>query len=168
PGLLGFSVILWICDHADGRRPVRSAFLRGWLAGLAYFTVSVWWVAEAFFVDAANQGWMAPFAVALLAAGMGLVWGGARAFYRWIAPAGVWRVLAFAGALAGFEWLRGHLFTGFPWDLPGEAWKAGGAPSQAASVVGAYGLTWITVAMAAAPGLGVGSRGAGVALAWAR
>src|SRR5690606_17817847 len=40
---------------------------------------------------------------------------------------------------------------GFPWNLPGEAWRAGGLPSQAASLVGAYGLTWITVAIAAAP-----------------
>ncbi len=43
------------------------------------------------------------------------------------------------------------MFTGFPWDLPGETWEAGSAPSQAASVVGAYGLTWVTIAIAASP-----------------
>ena len=84
--------------------------------------------------------------------------------YRWRAPAGALRLIAFAGVFAGFEWLRGTLFTGFPWDLPGETWRAGSAPSQAASVVGAYGLTWITLAIAAAPGLGFASRGARVAI----
>jgi apolipoprotein N-acyltransferase len=49
------------------------------------------------------------------------------------------------------EWLRGHLFTGFPWNLPGEAWKAGTSPSQAAALVGAYGLTFVTLAIGAAP-----------------
>src|SRR5690606_37513474 len=43
--------------------------------------------------------------------------------------------------------------TGFPWNLPGEAWRAGTAPSQAAALVGAYGLSWITVAIFAAPGV---------------
>jgi apolipoprotein N-acyltransferase len=164
PGLLGYAVMLWLCDHTSPDRPRRSAFVRGWLAGLAYFAVSTWWIGEAFFVDAANQGWMAPFAVVGMAAGLALFWGAAAAIYRSVAPAGALRLLVFAGALAGCEWLRGHVLTGFPWDLPGETWRAGSAPSQLASVVGAYGLTWITLALAAAPGLGLRTRGARVAL----
>jgi apolipoprotein N-acyltransferase len=35
----------------------------------------------------------------------------------------------------------------------GESWKAGSAPSQAAALVGAYGLSWITLAIAAAPAI---------------
>ncbi len=153
PGLLGFALLLHLAETADARRPLRSAFWRGWLAGLAFFLVSTWWVYQAFQVDAAEQGWMAPIAVALLAAGLGLFWGATTLAYRLIAPRGPARVLVFAGALVGFEWVRGHLFTGFPWDLPGEAWRAGSAPSQAASLVGAYGLSWITVVIASAPAL---------------
>ena len=144
PGLLGYALMLWLADRAAGH---RSAFFRGWLAGLAYFAISTWWVTEAFYVDV-RQAWMAPFAIAFLAGGLALFWGAAALLYRWIAPKGVLRVLVFAGVLAGFEWLRGHILTGFPWDLPGESWRAGGAVSQFASVVGAYGLTWITLAVA--------------------
>ena len=151
PGLLGYAVLLGLLDAIDGPRPLRSAFLRGWLAGLSYFALSTWWIAEAFLVDAANQGWMAPFAVAAMAAGMALFWGAGAALYRWLAPAGVRRLLVFAGAFAAVEWTRGHILTGFPWNLPGETWRAGSALSQFAGVVGAYGLTWITLAIAAAP-----------------
>jgi len=151
PGLLGYAVLLWLLDTIDGPRPLRSAFLRGWLMGLSYFALSTWWIAEAFMVDAANQGWMAPFAVAAMAAGMALFWGLGAVLYRLIRPAGVRRVLVFAGAFALLEWTRGHILTGFPWNLPGETWRAGSAVSQFAGVVGAYGLTWVTLAIAAAP-----------------
>jgi apolipoprotein N-acyltransferase len=151
PGLLGYAALLWLLDAVDGPRPLRSAFFRGWLMGLSYFGLSTWWIAEAFMVDAANQGWMAPFAVAAMAAGMALFWGLAAVLYRLIRPVGVRRLLVFAGAFAALEWTRGHILTGFPWNLPGETWRAGSAVSQFASVVGAYGLTWITLAIAAAP-----------------
>jgi apolipoprotein N-acyltransferase len=136
-----------------GPRPLRSAFFRGWLAGVGYFAVGVWWITEPFQVDAAEQGWMAPFALLLMAGGLALFWGLAALLYRLTASRGPWRVLVFAGCLALFEWLRGHVFTGFPWNLPGETWRAGGAVSQAAAIVGAYGLSWITIAIAAAPAL---------------
>ncbi len=125
PGLAGFALLLALFDRADAARPLRSAFWRGWLAGTAFFGVSTWWVYQAFQVDAADQGWMAPFAVALLASGLGLFWGAAGAAYRALAPRGIARLLVFAGVVAACEWLRGHLLTGFPWDLPGESWRAG-------------------------------------------
>jgi apolipoprotein N-acyltransferase len=151
PGLIGYALLLWLLDHSTSERPLRTAFFRGWLAGGGYFAGCVWWIAEPFQVDAAEQAWMAPFAVVLMALGLALFWGAAAAAYKALAGRSVLRVLLFAGLFAAFEWLRGHLLTGFPWDLPGETWRAGSAPSQVAALVGAYGLTWITLAIAAAP-----------------
>lgn len=157
PGLLGYGLLMRLADLPAAARPLRSAFWRGWLAGLVYFLISTWWVFEAFLVDAKNQGWMAPFAVVLLASGLGLFWGAACLLYRALRPGGALRVLVFAGCFCLLEWMRGHVLTGFPWDLAGESWRAGTAPSQMAAVVGAYGLSWITVAAAAAPAMLVGA-----------
>ena len=151
PGLLGYAGLLFLLDDANAEKPLRSAFWRGWLAGLGYFGLGTWWIGEAFMVDAANQGWMAPFAVAAMAGGLALFWGLAGLLYRLARPRTAWRVLTFAGVFAALEWARGHVLTGFPWNLPGETWRAGSWPSQAAALVGAYGLTWITLAIAAAP-----------------
>jgi apolipoprotein N-acyltransferase len=164
PGLLGYALLLHLLDGASDAKPLRSAFWRGWLAGLAYFGLGTWWIGEAFLVDAANQGWMAPFAVAAMAAGLALFWGLAGLLYRLVRPASAWRVLAFAGTFAVLEWTRGHVLTGFPWNLPGETWRAGSPPSQAAALVGAYGLTWITLAIAAAPAVWREGRGGRIAL----
>jgi apolipoprotein N-acyltransferase len=149
-GMLGYTLILLRLETAPGRS-LRSAFWLGWLAGLGYFGVSTWWIGEPFLVDVATYGWMAPFAVVLMAGGLSLFWGVGGLIYRALRPRSAWKVLVFAGVFSGLEWLRGHILTGFPWDLPGESWRAGSAPSQAAALVGAYGLTWITLAIAAAP-----------------
>ena len=153
PGLLGYGVILLLVDGASETRPLRSAFLRGWLAGVAYFAIGTWWVAEAFLVDIAAHGWMAPFAVTCMAGGIALFWGLAALLYRASRVTGPWRVIVFAAAFGLAEWVRGHVLTGFPWNLPGETWRAGSLISQSAAVVGAYGLTVITVGVAATPAL---------------
>ena len=149
PGLLGYPLLLWLIDDADAGRPLRSAFWRGWLAGLAYFGLGTWWIAEAFLVDIAAHGWIAPFAVAAMAGGVALFWGAAMLAYRLTGVSGLARVVVFAGVFAAFEWIRGHILTGFPWNLPGETWKAGSAMSQSAALFGAYGLTFVTIWLAA-------------------
>ncbi len=153
PGVLGFGVMLSALDGASPARPLRSAFARGWVAGFGYLLISTWWIAEAFFVDAEAHAWQAPFAILFVAGGVGLFWAGAGLVYRLIAPKGAWRVLVFAAVLSAFEWMRGHVLTGFPWDLPGEIWKAGSALSQGASVIGAYGMTFVNVAIGASVGV---------------
>lgn len=146
PGLLGYPLLMLLAERSA---TPRGAFWMGWLAGFSYFFISCWWVAEAFFVNPA-QAWMAPFAASLLPAGLGLFWGAATGAYRKWAPAGLSRVLVFAGLFALFEWLRGHVLTGFPWNPAGASWRAGSAASQAASVVGVYGLGLVTVACVSA------------------
>ncbi|MBI1200765.1 MAG: apolipoprotein N-acyltransferase [Phenylobacterium sp.] len=152
PGLLGYSLILLRLETVRDR-PLRSAFGLGWMAGLGYFAVSTWWVVEPFLVEPEIYGWMAPFGVVFMAGGLALFWGAAGLAYRALRPRSGWKALVFAGVFAAAEWARGHVLTGFPWDLPGESWRAGSAPSQAAALVGAYGLTWITLFISSAPAL---------------
>ena len=151
PGIFGFALIAFSLDRTAVKRPLLSALARGWAAGFAYLLVGTWWIAEAFFVDAATHAWQAPLAIAFTAGGIGVFWGWAGLIYRLIAPRGAHRVLVFAAVWSLFEWLRGHVLTGFPWDLPGEAWRAGSAPSQTAALIGAYGMTFVTIAIGAAP-----------------
>jgi len=166
PGLLGYGLMFRLVDAATGPRPLQSAFFRGWLTGVAYFVVSLWWISEPFKVDAQEQGWMAPFADPAVSMFMALFWGAASSLYRRFAKRGALRALFFAACLSLAEWLRGHILTGFPWDLPGETWRAGTPVSQAAALVGAYGLTFITLAGAACLFVAAeGRRGARLALA---
>jgi apolipoprotein N-acyltransferase len=67
------------------------------------------------------------------------------------------RVFAFAIAWTVTEWVRGHAFTGLPWNLIGYAWS-GGFPGailmlQSVAWVGAYGLSFLTILAASLPAL---------------
>jgi len=148
---LALVVLVWLIDGATRRhRPVRTAFARGWSFAFGHFLAGTYWVGAAFTqVDGAMA--LMPLGVLSLPALLALFWGGACA-----AAAALWtndsrRIPALAVALTLAEVLRGHLFGGFPWNLAGYAWEAGGSISQAAAYVGIYGLTALTLLIAAAP-----------------
>ena len=61
------------------------------------------------------------------------------------------RLLALAVALTAAEWLRGHLFTGFPWNTFGYALTEPLALAQSVSLIGVWGLTFLAVAIFATP-----------------
>jgi apolipoprotein N-acyltransferase len=147
PGLLGYAALAWLAGRAPS---AWSAFRLGWLAGFSYFLISCWWVAEAFLVNPA-QAWMAPFAAALLPAGVAVFWAAPLGLFRRLAPEGLGRVLVFPALFVLFEWLRGHVLTGFPWNPAGASWGAGSPLSQTAALVGVYGLSLLTLVGLCAP-----------------
>jgi apolipoprotein N-acyltransferase len=53
--------------------------------------------------------------------------------------------------ISATEWLRGHIFTGLPWNILGYALTAPDTMMQSASALGIYGLTLLTVLVFAAP-----------------
>ncbi len=129
----------------------KGGFFVGWGAGLGYFGLSLSWIVEPFLVDAERYGWMAPFALILMAGGMALFWGlGFALARRWPSA------LVFAGFWTLAELLRSYIFTGFPWALMAYNWVE--TPLiQATSVIGVYGLGFLIVL---AGGLLLSRRGA--------
>lgn len=121
----------------------KSALRTGWLFGIGYFAVSLRWIVSPFLVDPDATGWMAPFAVVLMALGGGLFWGMARWLAFRISP--VSRVVM-AGLLISAEVLRSYLLTGFPWALLGHIWIDTPIAKLAASG-GPHLLTAITVGL---------------------
>jgi apolipoprotein N-acyltransferase len=144
--------LVWLLDDAR-QAPGRfwAGFWRAYAFAFAAFLAGLNWIGAAFFVDADKFAALAIPAIVALPAGLAVFWGLAGGLYARLAPDGPRRVLLFAGLFGLLEMARAHLFTGFPWNLLGYVWPAGGAVSQAAALIGAYGLTALTFLAFAGP-----------------
>jgi apolipoprotein N-acyltransferase len=124
----------------------RPAFFTALAAGTGHFALALSWIVEPFLIDIARHGWMAPFAVVLLSAGLALFWAAAAAFAA-LTPR---PALGFVAAFTALEWLRGVVLTGFPWAGLGHVWI--GTPfDQLAAIIGPSGLSLLLLLAAALP-----------------
>ena len=141
----------WCCCWTARRlRPSRcaAAAALGWAFYFGQFLIGWHWIVYPFLIYPDVNLWQLPFA-SLLPAGVALfgalACGLAMLFWR----QGPGRMLVFAVLMALSEWLRGHLFTGFPWNLSAYGWGASLAVLQSASLMGAYGLSFLTILLGA-------------------
>lgn len=154
---LTIPVFVWLIDGAEPgpeapwyRRLLPAAAV-GFAFGFGYFLAGLWWIGAAFLVDADEFAWLIPIAVTVLPAGLALFWAFGAALARAFWSDGWARVVAFAVAMTAAEWLRGHLFTGFPWNTFGYALMPAPIAMQTAALIGLWGVTLAAFLIFAAP-----------------
>ena len=126
---LTLPALVWLIDGAVARgtrhrerwhrRPAAAAAEIGWWFGFGYFLAGLFWIGEAFLVEAEIFAVLLPFAVVLMPAGSGTVLCGGNgtggAFWR----TGPTACVALALALSATEWLRGPHAHGLPLERAG-------------------------------------------------
>ena len=148
--LLGLAILVLLLDGADqSPHPFRKAFVAGWAFAFGQYLIGWHWIGYAFMVDPSAHLWQMPFAILILTGGVALYTGIACALAACFWQDGPARILVFAIFYAAAEWIRGHAFTGFPWNLSAYGWGASLAVLQSLSVLGAYGLSLLTVLLGA-------------------
>lgn len=149
--LVAVPVLIWLVAGASG--PARAGLI-GFIFGLGHHMVGLYWISHALLIDPWRHGWLIPVFVGGLAAILAVFIGLAAAAARWLAGR---NPLALLLALAAFwtfgEWLRGWVFTGFPWNLLGSVWLFSDPMVQLASVTGTWGLTLLTLLAAGSPAI---------------
>ncbi|MFH1058657.1 MAG: apolipoprotein N-acyltransferase [Pseudomonadota bacterium] len=164
--LVGLAPLFWL---ARTLRPL-PAVIAGWLFGVGLGAAQLHWLTV---VMTVYGGLAWPLAGLLLLGLAGIVaiypaaWAGLMAWSR-VGPAGA--VLLGAALWAGLEWVRGWLFTGFPWLPLSAALTSRPALIQSAELWGATGLSAMValinglIACAVLPG---GAAGPGRPRRWA-
>ncbi len=153
---VAFGGLVWLLDGCHARHAalgprLKCAALTGFWFGFGYFLSGLYWVAEAFLVEPWRHGWLIPFVMTALPAGMALFFAAAGALAIALWRPGSARVFALAIAFGLAEFARGHVLTGLPWNLVGYGLLANGPLMQLAAVFGVYALSLVAVLLFAAP-----------------
>ncbi|MEQ8605100.1 MAG: apolipoprotein N-acyltransferase [Marivibrio sp.] len=161
-----FWVLLRLADRAadPARGSRRAAFGVGWWFAFGYLSVGWYWIANALLVYSDRLWWMTPFAALGLPAAMAVYYGLATLAVRPLAS-GLARALGLAAAFVAADWLRGHLLTGFPWNVWGYAYADSAWLSQGAALFGVYGLGLLALVSATLAGASATPRATGRARA---
>lgn len=135
---------------ADAPRP-RAAAATGYAFGLGWFLSGIWWLYISMHVYGEMPAWMAALAVVLFAGYLSIWPALAGGVWHWLTQRGrhgVLPALAFGATWALSEWLRGVVFTGFPWLGSGYP-HTDGPLAGFAPLIGVYGITALAAAVAA-------------------
>lgn len=143
------------------KKTLWSSFVMGWSFGFGYFMAGLYWMGSALLVEADKFAWALPL-IAFLPAFLALFYAAATAltflFFVYVPrqksahfAVSPLLILALALSFAIMEWLRGHIFTGFPWNAIGYGWAGDEALMQTAALIGLYGLNLITILIFASP-----------------
>ena len=128
----------------------RAAALLGLAFGLGWFGVGVSWVYISMHVYGQMPALLAGAATAAFCAFLALYPALALGVAQRVAPAAFLRLaLALPATWALSEWLRGTLFTGFPWLASGYA-HTDGPLAGYAPVLGVYGIGFVAALLAGA------------------
>lgn len=152
PILLICLSLFWLNLTSFALEKPWKSYLVGFLFGFGFFVSSLWWIGNALLVGGNEFKWVYPFAVSGLPALL--------TFFPMIA-CGLTRQLATGRSFKSFgvfialmflsEYARGHLFTGFPWNLFGMAWTNNLAMLQILSMGNIYTLSALTIFMFVSP-----------------
>jgi apolipoprotein N-acyltransferase len=134
---LSFSGYLIVLEHV---KATKTAFWLGWVFGFGHFLGGLYWMGYGPYTAGVWLG--IPFAAAGLPLALAFFPAAASFFTFKFAQTPLTRVFAFTAFWCLFEWLRGHILTGLPWNLLGYTWDA--PLLQITSVIGIYGLTALT------------------------
>lgn len=141
-----------LAQHRQACPLKQHAFL-GWCYGFSWLGFGFAWLTIALARYGGLPWFLAICAIALLAAALALYMGLAFAATAYLQRRlkiahGSVLLLVFPVCIGLAEWLRGWVFTGFPWLTSGYAhtdnWLASFAP-----VFGVYGLSWLNALLAA-------------------
>ena len=150
--------LFWPALAAARAERLSGAALVGAALGFGWFLASMWWVSISLLKGAEQHWFLLPLVFLGIPALLAVFWIPATMLAWRLGREPASRIIWLVAMLGVFEWVRGHIGTGFPWNAPGYFFSAGESLLQAASVFGLYALNLLALCVAVAPALWIVGR----------
>ncbi|MDR1499006.1 MAG: apolipoprotein N-acyltransferase, partial [Rickettsiales bacterium] len=132
----------------------KSVFLKGWMFGFGYFIGNCYWYCNSLLIEPLKFGWLVPFALSIIPAYLAIYTGlttlAVQICKKYVKNRFV-VVVAFATFWTFFEYLRGIMLTGFPWNIICYSLSFSPLLIQTVSIYGCYVFGFILVILYSAP-----------------
>ena len=122
----------------------RYFFYLGCAFGFGFFLFGNYWIVISLTHDEMFKG-LIPFTLLIVPLFLSLFFGLAIAIVGIFVEKSISFILFFSLTFSIFEFLRGSLLTGFPWNLISYTWSWSIESIQILSIIGAYGLSLISI-----------------------
>ncbi len=147
-----FSILLFLISKVKkstqskyrNKKSNRYFFYLGCSFGFGFFLLGNYWIAISLTHDEMFKG-LIPFALILIPLFLSLFFGLAILLVGTFVEKDISFILFFSLVFSIFEFLRGNLFTGFPWNLISYTWSWSTEIVQILSLIGAYSLSLISI-----------------------
>ena len=149
---LTFSVLLFLIliikkrtkTRYKKKKSKRYFFYLGSAFGFGFFLLGNYWISISLTHDEAFKS-LIPFAIIFVPLFLSLFFGLSILTVGIFTEKNISFVLLFSLVFSIFEFLRGSLLTGFPWNLISYTWSWSIESIQILSLIGAYGLSLISI-----------------------
>ncbi len=131
--------------YENYKKNLKFFFITGFMFGFSFFLTSLYWISNS--VSAFNDElvFLTPVPLILLPVILALFYGVMQICNALYWNNSNYRILLFTSFWIIFELLRSSLFTGFPWGLIAYTWSWSIQFVQIVSIIGVYGLGFITI-----------------------
>ena len=147
-----FSILLFLLLEVKKRtqskyrkkKSNRYFFYLGCAFGFGFFLFGNYWISISLTHDEMFKG-LIPFALILVPLFLSLFFGLSTLLVGPFAEKNIYFILLFSLVFSMLEYLRGNLFTGFPWNLISYTWSWSPEIIQILSLIGAYSLSLFSI-----------------------
>ena len=128
-------------------------FIYGWLFGFGYFLSSLYWVSISLTFDESFK-FLIPFATILLPACLSIFYGMVTYLFLILSSKNIISSFFIFSTLFGLvEFIRGHILTGFPWNLISFSFSDSIYFIQILSIIGTYSFNLICISLFTVPAI---------------